>query len=47
MENIKYNAFCYADDTLVSDGTITGLQTLIDVSVNFIEKHGLKFNIAH
>ena len=44
IENKKYNVFCYADDILLSSTTITGLQTLIDVSVNFIEKHGLRFN---
>ena len=44
IENKKYNVFCYADDILLSSTTITGLQTLIDVSVNFIEHHGLRFN---
>ena len=44
IENKKYNVFCYADDILLSSATITGLQTLIDVSVNFIENHGLRFN---
>ena len=44
IENKKYNVFCYADDILLSSTTISGLQTLIDVSVNFIENHGLRFN---
>ena len=40
----QYNVFCYADDILLSSTTITDLQTLIDVSVNYIENHGLRFN---
>jgi hypothetical protein len=42
----KYNAFCYADDVLLASTTQSGLQSLIDVSVNYITNHGLRFNPA-
>ena len=36
-----YNVFCYADDLFLS---VTGLQSLIDVSRDYITSHGLNFN---
>ena len=40
----KYNAFCYADDILLTITTVSGLQALINSAVLFIENHGLRFN---
>ena len=37
----KYNAFCYADDILLTSITVSGLQAS---AVLFIENHGLRFN---
>jgi hypothetical protein len=39
-----YNVFCYAADILLSSTTPSGLQSLIDLAVNYIAKHGLRFN---
>jgi hypothetical protein len=39
-----YNVFCYADDILIASTTPTGLQNLIDLSVQYINRHGLRFN---
>jgi hypothetical protein len=41
---VNYNVFCYADDILLCSLTATGLQNLIDISVSYIENHGLRFN---
>ena len=40
----KYNAFCYADDILLTSTTVSGLQALINSAVLFIENHGFRFN---
>ena len=40
----KFNVYCYADDILLMSTTVSGLQGLIDTSVKYISKHGLKFN---
>jgi len=42
----KYNAFCYADDVLLASTTQSGLQKLINASVDYISNHGLRFNPA-
>ena len=39
-----YNAFCYADDILLCSTTITGLQNLINISVDYVVKFSLRFN---
>ena len=36
--------FCYADDLILTSLTVTGLQSLIDVSRDYITSHGLNFN---
>ena len=36
--------FCYADDLILTSLTVTGLQSLIDVSRDYITAHGLNFN---
>ena len=43
MDNC-YNAFCYADGILLCSTTITGLQNLINISVDYVVKFGLRFN---
>ena len=40
----SYNVFCYADDLILRSLTVTGLQSLIDVSRDYITSHGLNFN---
>ena len=40
----SYNVFCYADDLILTSLTITGLQSLINISRNYITSHGLNFN---
>ena len=40
----SYNVFCYADDLILTSLTVTGLQSLIDVSRDYITAHGLNFN---
>ena len=40
------NIFCYADDILLVSTTITGLQIMIDVCTDYVEAHGLNFNIS-
>ena len=40
----RYNAFCYADDILLTSTTITGLQTLINKANVIIKSQGLRFN---
>ena len=40
----SYNVFCYADDLILTSLTVTGLQSLIDVSRDYITSHGLNFN---
>ena len=39
-----FNIFCYDDDILLASTIITGLQVMIDVSPDYVEAHGLKFN---
>ena len=40
----SYNVFCYADDLILTSITVTGLQSLIDASRDYITSHGLNFN---
>ena len=40
----KYNAFCYADDVLLTSTTVSGLQNLMDTANEFITQHGLRFS---
>ena len=40
----SYNVFCYADDLILTSLTVTGLQSLINVSRDYITSHGLNFN---
>ena len=40
----RFNAFVYADDSLLSSSTITGLQELIYIASINIAKLGLQFN---
>ena len=40
----KYNAFCYADDVLLTSTTVSGLQSLMDTANEFITQHGLRFS---
>ena len=40
----SYNVFCYADDLILTSLTVTRLQSLIDVSRDYITLHGLNFN---
>ena len=40
----SYNVFCYADDLILTSLTVTGLQSLIDVSRDYINSHGLNFD---
>ena len=44
IDNCSYNTLCYADDVLLANPTVTGLQKLIDVAENYIKCHGLRFN---
>ena len=41
---MKLNVFCYADDILLSSTTVTGLQGLIEKAVDYINRHGFRFN---
>ena len=40
----SFNVFCYADDLILTSLTVTGLQSLIDISLDYITAHGLNFN---
>ena len=40
----KYNAFCYADDVLLTSTTVSGLQSLMDTANEYITQHGLRFS---
>ena len=40
----RFNVFCYADDVLLMSTTITGLQSFINTAVDYVDKHGLRFN---
>ena len=43
--NNNYNVMCYADDLLICSTTASNhLQSLIDLSVQYIVQHGLRFN---
>ena len=44
IDGMNYNVFCYADDILLCSLTASGLQSLVDLSVTYIENHGLRFN---
>ena len=44
ISNESYNVICYADDLSLTSLTVTGLQSLIDVSRDYITSHGLNFN---
>ena len=35
---------CYADDSILTSLSVTGLQELIDTANSYITEHGLKFN---
>ena len=40
----SYNVFCYVDDVILTSLPVSGLQSLIDVSRDYITSHGLNFN---
>ena len=42
--NMYFNAYCYADDIVLSSATASGLQNLIICADNYNNKHGLRFN---
>ena len=44
IDGMNYNVFCYADDILLCSLTASGLQSLVDLSVTYIENHCLRFN---
>jgi len=44
IQDKKFNAFCYADDILITSLTPCGLQMLMDASSQYITSHGLRFN---
>ena len=44
INNVNYNAFCYADDILLCSLSITGLQKLINKANEEIQICGLNFN---
>ena len=46
IQGLRYNAFCYADDVLLASTTPSGLQQLINTAVEYITRHGLRFNPA-
>ena len=39
-----YNVFVYADDILLCSTSVSGLQELINISTNYVNKFGLRFN---
>jgi hypothetical protein len=44
ISDFNYNVFCYADDILLCSTTSSGLQQLINISVNYVSGYGLRFN---
>ena len=44
IDGTTYNVCCYANDLLFGSLSITGLQSLTDISNDYIAKHGLRFN---
>ena len=46
MNDVTYNACCYADDVLLCNLTVTGLQALIDIANSYVTNHGLSFSPA-
>ena len=46
INNRKHNVFCYADVLLLTNTTVTGLQSLIDQAVSYVSDRGLNFNPA-
>ena len=46
INDVTYNACCYADDVLLCSLTVTGLQALIDIANSYVTNHGLSFNPA-
>ena len=41
---MKLDVFCYADDILLSSTTVRVLQGLIKPAVDYVNRHGLRFN---
>ena len=39
-----YNVYCYSDDILLASTSASGLQCLINIAVNYVMSHGLRFN---
>ena len=39
-----YTVFCYADNLILTSLAVTGLQSLLDISRDYITSHGLSFN---
>ena len=39
-----YNVYCYADDILLASTSASGLQCRINIAVNYVMSHGLRFN---
>ena len=46
LPGTSFNIFCYADDILLTSTTITGLQVMVDVCMDYVEAHGLNFNAS-
>ena len=44
--NKCFNIICYADDLLLASATITGLQAMVDACTDYVESHGLNFNVS-
>ena len=44
INNVNFNTICYADDILLYSTTVTGLQKIINIASDYINKHGLRFN---
>ena len=43
ISNKSYNVFCHADDLILTSLTVTGLQSLIDVSRDYIIQLGPRY----
>ena len=46
LGNKCFNIFCYADDLLLASAAITGLQAMVDACTDYVESHGLNFNVS-
>jgi hypothetical protein len=44
IKGLHINTICYADDILLCSLSVSGLQKMINISTNYIESHGLRFN---